>query len=287
MYSKSTYWAKTHSILFVGLVLLIAGCGIIEKRILYSPKSSCQFWDSPIACETSGLEFQDVFFCSDDGIQLHGWFVAPAETKPRHCVLFSHGRTGNISSFKTQLLDFARTHQVAVFAYDYRGFGKSQGEPSEAGLYLDADAASNWLCNHSNLEPTEIVVMGRSLGAAVAIDLVNKDGAKALIVESGFTSFADIVQHHSRGLLSGKRCESKYDSESKIGSYQGPILISHGVDDKLIPCYQGVKLAEAATSKTTQFVKVAGGHKPQPNPKYQQQLNDFFSYLSSRDCTTN
>lgn len=226
-----------------------------------------------------GLEFQDVYFCSEDGVRLHGWFVVPAETEPQHCVLFSHGRAGNISSLKAPLLEFARTHQVAVFAYDYRGYGKSQGKPSEDGLYRDAVAASNWLCERMDLKPSEIVVMGRSLGAAVAIDLVSKDGAKALIVECGFTSFADIVQYHSRGLLSGKRCEAKYDSKSKIGSYQGPIWISHGIDDRLIPFSQGVQLAEAATSEATHFVQIAGGHESQSTPEYDHQLDDFFESL--------
>ena len=268
----------------VCLILLVSGCGIIEKRILYSPKSSSEFWDYPTACETNGLDFQDVFFCSEDGVRLHGWFVAPTETAPQHCILFSHGRTGNISSFKTQLLEFVRTHQVAVFAYDYRGYGKSQGRPSEDGLYLDADAASDWLCDRVDLQPSEIIVMGRSLGAAVAIDLASKDGAKALIVESGFTSLADVVRRHSRGLLSGKRLKAKYDSHDKIGCYQGPILISHGIDDRLIPFHHGVKLAEAATSKTTYFVQVAGGHKPQPSPEYDQQLSDFFNHLTDNGC---
>ena len=286
MNRQSTYRANAYSSLLVCLVLLIAGCGAIEKRILYRPKPSCKLWDTPAACETNGLEFQDVFFCSEDGVRLHGWYVAPAETAPQHYVLFSHGRSGNISSFKTQLLEFVRAHQVAVFAYDYRGYGKSQGKPSEPGLYLDADAASNWLCEHAGLAPSEIIIMGRSLGAAVAIDLASKEGAKALIVESGFTSLADVVEHHSRGLLSGKRLESKYDSLSKIRCFQSPILISHGIDDKLIPFCQGVRLAEATTSETTNFVKVAGGHKPQPSPKYAQQLEAFFNCLTTDDSIT-
>ena len=284
MYPKSTIWAKTNSCLLVCIILLTTGCGIIEKRILYRPKSSCRFWDYPATCETNGLDFQELFFYTEDGVRLSGWYVAPTDTPPQNYVLFSHGRSGNISSFKSQLLEFVRTHQVAVFAYDYRGYGKSQGQPSEAGLYLDADAASDWLCKHANLQPSDIVVMGRSLGAAVAIELACKDGAKALVVESGFTSFADIVQYHSRGLLTCKCCESKYDSQNKIGSYQGSIWISHGIDDKLVPYCQGVRLAEAATSQSTHFVQVAGGHKSQQSPEYDRQLSAFFHGLS--DCDT-
>ena len=281
MHPKTNSWAKTNCSLLICLVLLISGCGIIEKRILYRPKSSCRFWDSPVACETNGLEIKDVFFCSEDGKRLHGWYVMPTETAPQHYILFSHGRSGNITSFKTQLLEFVRAHQVAVFVYDYRGYGKSQGRPSECGLYLDADAASNWLCEHENLTPSEIIVMGRSLGAAVAIDLAKRNGAKALIIESGFTSFADIVQHHSRGLLSGKCLESKFDSSQKIGSYQGPIWISHGTEDKLIPYCHGVHLAAAATSETVHFVQVVGGHKQPTTPEYEQQLDEFFDYLTT------
>ena len=251
-----------------------------------SPQVKLPFLGLPSRVRNKRTRTSERFLCTEDGVRLHGWYVAPTETAPQHCVLFSHGRSGNISSFKTQLLKFSRTHQVAVFAYDYRGYGKSQGKPSENGLYLDADAASDWLCEHKNLEPAEIIVMGRSLGAAVAIELARKDGAKALIVESGFTSFPDVVQYHSHGLLSGKCSESKYDSRSKIGSYLGPIWISHGVDDKLVPCHQGLQLAEAATSQDTHFVRVAGGHKSKPSLEYDQQLSAFFDSLPHKPPST-
>ena len=180
---------------------------------------------------------------------------------------------------KNSCFKFVRTHQIAVFAYDYRGYGKSQGEPSEQGLYLDADAASDWLCNRGNLQPSEIIVMGRSLGGAVAVDLASRNGANALVVESSFTSFPDIFREKTCGLLSGKRLKAKFDSRSKIGCYQGPILISHGVKDRLIPFHHGVELAEATTSDKAEFIKLPGGHRTPRSCKYEKQLEGFLSSL--------
>ena len=259
--------------------LFVSGCGIVEQKILYAPK--------PFAGSThlsfeqmSGVHIEDASFQSADGTQLHGWFVAPVGSVPRQVVLFSHGRAGNITSFDAELTEFVRRHQVAVLAYDYRGYGKSGGRPSESGLYQDAHAARQWLTSRTGQPAEEIVLMGRSLGAAVAIELASKSDAKALIVECGFTSFPNVVQHHTRNVLTGKRFKSKYHSVEKIAHFSGPVFVSHGRNDKLIPFEHGVQLASAAIgAERVDFVEVEGDHDMPANDSYVKQLDDFFESL--------
>lgn len=257
-----------------------SGCGALEHRIVFNPHSASKYWCQPHSDELAGLCFEDVRFASQDGTRLHGWFVQPADQPPQNVVLFAHGRSGNVSEFKDRLLEFVRRHDVAVLLFDYRGYGKSEGVPSEAGLYADGVAARDWLSQRTGFPPSEIVIMGRSLGVAVAVDVATRDGAKALIVENGFTSAADVLRHHSRNLLTGKRLHVCFDSENKIGKFTGPVFVSHGQRDKAIPYSQGVRLANLAKSATRiQFVKNPGGHLTPPTAEYELTLSEFFKSL--------
>ena len=261
--------------------LLSTGCGWVERKILYAPK--------PFPCPThltcdqvKGVHVENACFEACDGTRLHGWYVEPNTTAPKHIILFSHGRSGNVTSFDTELMEFVRRHEVAVLAYDYRGYGKSEGQPSECGLYQDARAARDWLVNRTDRPAEEIILMGRSLGAAVAIELAADDQAKALIVESGFTSFPDIIQHHTRNLLTGKRFESRYNSVEKIVGFSGPVLVSHSKDDRLIPFEHGARLAGAAIcAERINFVELAGEHDAPISPEYTEQFDAFLATLPS------
>ncbi len=267
----------------------------IEKRVLFKPQPMSRNWDQPLVSELTGLIFEDVSFVSLDGTKLHGWFIEPAteveanpnlvvhsktEPSPQNVILFTHGRGSNVSQHKAKLLEFVRRNQVSIFAFDYRGYGKSDGTPSEAGLYQDTEAARDWLAKRKNIPPQEVILMGRSLGAAMAIDLAARDCAKALIVEAGFTSVADVLRYHSRKLLTGRRLNFEFNSREKIGSYTGPVLISHGKDDKAIPFVHGKQLAEAAKSASSvKFVELEGGHLTPPSEEYKTTLSQFLEQL--------
>ncbi len=267
-------------VLLALMLILSSGCAVVEQRVIYGPNRYLQSWEQPTSSETAGLEIEEVQFNSLDGTRLYGWFVQPKHTQPDNVILFAHGRSENVSSLKNRLFEFVKRHQVAVLVFDYRGYGKSDGRPSEEGLYIDVTAARDWLAHRTGIHSSEVILMGRSLGAAVAIDIAARDGAKALIIESGFTSLPDVVRHHTRNLVAGRIFQARFDSQRKIGNYAGPVFISHGKSDKVIPEAHGIRLAQAATNASSvQFVEVEGGHTTPPSEKYKKTLDEFLKRL--------
>lgn len=272
----------------LSLVLLgtlsATGCRAIEQRIVFNPYVYPEKWSDPDADELAGLCFEDVCFESLDGTRLHGWFVRPEGNVSGNPVLFAHGRAGHVSSHKDKLLTFVRRTQTNVFLFDYRGFGKSGGYPTEDGLYLDVAAARDWLARRADVDPCEVVLIGRSLGAAAVIDLAAREGGKAVIIQSSFTSTPDVVKHHSHGILNGSRMMTCFNSECKIGAYTGPVFISHSRDDKALPFSHGVRLAEAATQASrVWFMELKGGHSAPPSDEYYVVLADFLDSLNNSD----
>lgn len=279
--NKLSFWRQRCAIvLLLGCTLTASGCRAIEHRIVFNPYVYPESWCEPTPEELCGLDFEDVHFESLDGTQLHGWLIWPKGQFSRNPIMFAHGRTGHVSSHKQRLIEFVHTTQSTVFLFDYRGFGKSEGCPTECGLYQDVAAARNWLAHRAGIERSEVVLMGRSLGAAAVIDLASREGAKALIVQSSFTSSPDVLKHHTFGILHGSRLETCFDSVGKIGNYQGPILISHSCQDKALPYSHGVRLADAAINASrVLFMKLQGGHCDPPSEDYYVVLAEFLDSL--------
>ena len=282
MDGDSTFFSLQRKYLLLCLLFLATtGCRTLERKFLYSPPKYPQKWAQPTNSDLAGLSFQNVCFHSSDGTKLNGWLMQPNCCDSSNAILFMHGRGANVGSLQNDLIKFVRMHQVPVFVFDYRGFGKSEGQPDETGLYQDATAARDWLAQHTGLAANDIIIMGRSLGVPVAVDLAARDGAKALILENGLTSIPDVVCDHTHGLISGERIiAAKFNSKCKIGRYSGPVFISHGKADKTIPFSHGVKLATSATSAShVHFMELDGGHQtPQPE-FYHASLQDFLKSL--------
>jgi fermentation-respiration switch protein FrsA (DUF1100 family) len=135
---------------------------------------------------------------------------------------------------------------ASVLVFDYRGYGKSEGTPSEAGLLADARAARRWLAARTGVAERDIVVVGKSLGGGVAVDLAAKDGARALILESTFPSLPEVAAHHVPWLPTHWLMNTRLNSVAQIGNYHGPLLQSHGDADRTIPYEMGRKLFDAA-----------------------------------------
>ena len=203
-----------------------------EKRIAATPEN----W---------GLDFENVYFTTADGVRLHGWFV-PGQSEVTW--LWFHGNAGNISH-RLENLSLLRDHLgVSVFLFDYRGYGRSDGRVSEEGTYRDAEAALSYLWSHRDVDPEKIVLFGRSLGCAVAVDLASRHQAYALILESPFTSISDMAKRAIPLLPIGVLLRTKYDTLSKIGGIAGPLLILHGGQDEVVPIELGLQRLQKATS---------------------------------------
>ncbi len=226
------------------------------------------------------LTIEEAWFQSDDGPKLHGWYVD--HPQPRGVALFCHGNAGNVTVLADSLRILNERHRLAVMTFDYRGYGRSAGKPSEAGILEDARAARRWLAERTGTSETDIILMGQSLGGAVAIDLAARDGARALILASTFTSLPDVGASHMPWLLPRWNMTMRMDSLAKIRQYAGPVLISHGDADEVIPFAQGLRLYEAAPGPK-RFFRVEGGKHNDPRPEeYRTAFEDFLNLVDAR-----
>jgi uncharacterized protein len=201
----------------------------------------------------TGLSFEDARFQAGDGTNLHGWYV-PHE-KPIATILFCHGNAGNVTHRAYIMEGLHNYIGASVLVFDYRGYGRSEGKPSENGVLADARAARAWLAKRENIPEKDIVVMGESLGGAVAVDLAAKDGAKGLVLISTFTSAPDMAAHYYPIFPVRLLMRTKLDSLGKIANYKGPLLQMHGRADTIVPFKLGRRLFDAA-NEPKQFLEV-------------------------------
>jgi len=268
-------WRILRLPLIACLVLLVLLMIFEETFIFYPMKYPAGTW------KVEGLELEDVWFEAEDGTKLHGWYV-PHEN-PRALVLYCHGNAGNITHRADILRALHDRVGVSVLIFDYRGYGRSEGKPDEQGVLADTRAARAWLARRELIpegeEAETIVLMGRSLGAAVAVDLAATDGARALVLESTFTSIPDMAGHVFPWLPVRPLVRTKLDSLEKIGDYHGPLLQSHGDADSIIPFKLGQRLFEAA-NEPKHFITLQGfDHNDFQPSTYYDQLTDFIDQL--------
>lgn len=224
-----------------------------------------------------GLTFEDAWFDAADGTHLHGWFC-PHE-KPQAVALFLHGNAGNLTHVAGSLQVLHDRHRLAVMSLDYRGYGRSEGIPNEAGVMQDARAARAWLAKRTGVAEKDIVLLGQSLGGGVAVDLAAKDDCRGLVLASTFTSMTDAAAHHVPYVPTRLLMSNRYDSIRKIKDYRGPLLMVHGDRDRVVPYSQGKKLFEAA-NEPKRFITATGGDHNDPLPEeYRVALEKFLREL--------
>jgi fermentation-respiration switch protein FrsA (DUF1100 family) len=242
---------KWRAVALAGALGLLAGCEDgVERYLLYFPTRAL---DATPA--TYGLPFEEVWFQAADGVRLHGWFV-PARGA-RATLLWLHGNAGNIGHRVHNLRLFHDALGVHVFLFDYRGYGLSEGEPSEAGLLKDAEAAWRLLQARPDVDPRGVVLFGRSLGAAVAAELATRVEPAALILETPFTTLLDMGRHHYWFLPVRWLVRSRYDTLGAIRRVRVPVLVLHGDADEIVPFDMGEQVF-AAASEPKAFYRIPG-----------------------------
>jgi hypothetical protein len=224
----------------------------VESFFIYFPQSQFDF--SP---EEFRLQYREAFFNTEDGERLHGWFF-PAE-KDSPVILHSHGNAGNISHRLDLVQPFLR-RGLSVFLFDYRGFGKSSGRPSETGLYQDGLAAWSYLVEKERIASENIVLHGHSIGAAVAIEVALQKKVRGLVIESAFTSTKEMAKTMALFALLSPIFPSHYNNLGKIPRVSAPKLIVHGQRDEIVPFAMGLKLFEAATDPKFFYPVKDAGH---------------------------
>jgi hypothetical protein len=280
---------------------------VLERSFIYFPER--ELIGNPAEF---GLAFDDAYFTTSDGGRLHGWFVPGTggsveqrnigtELRSEAVPLFQgsnvpaahggltwlwfHGNAGNISDRLENLHLLHEELGVSVFIFDYRGYGRSEGSPSEQGTYRDAEAALAYLLTRPDVDPERIVYFGRSLGSAVAVELATHRPPFALILESPFTSMADLVRHHYRFLPATGLIRTKYDSLSKTAKVHAPLLVLHGDQDDIVPFESGRKLFEAASEPKRFYAIQSAGHNDTyivGGREYFRALREFVEDLEGR-----
>jgi uncharacterized protein len=238
-----------------------------EDNFIYFPaKYPDGFWNVQEACARDGEvipRIEDCRLLTADGVTLHAWYCTPhrcksgagQRVKAEMVLLWFHGNAGNLSHRYDMIREMMEL-PVDVLIVDYRGYGKSEGKPSEEGLYLDARAAWDYLVNERQVSADRIIILGKSLGGVPAIDLASKVEAAGLIVQSSFTSAADmaaiLMPFLPRMLL-----RTKMESIKKIADVRCPKLFIHSSADEIVPYELGRRLYEAAP-QPKQFYEVEG-----------------------------
>jgi len=258
VWRKAIYVAAS---LLVAAALFLGGGRLmleaLERQFIYFPTRERE--EAPTPRVRGAREVEEVWLPVGDGLRIHGIYARRDD--PRGTLLFFHGNAGNLYDRLGNvelLLDLG----LDVLIIDYRGYGKSDGEPSEAALYADAAAAYAYLTEGRGIAPSQMVIFGRSLGSAVAIELATRIAPAALIVESAFTSAKDLARHHY-GWLPGaliRNLSHEFDSMAKVSGLDAPKLFIHGDRDGIVPMQMGRRLFEAA-NEPKQWYPIAGaGH---------------------------
>ncbi len=239
-------------VLAVAIVVLGLGTmGCIERFFIYLPAKYPEgYWD------TKGLDFpvEDVYFQTADGVKLHGFF-SPYPGAGTTLLMF-HGNAGNITH-RLDKLRILRELEINLFIIDYRGYGRSEGSPTEQGLYQDSEAAYRYLLTREDVTPARIYIYGHSLGAAVAIYLADQGQGAGVIAEAGFSSLLDAAASIYPWLPAKYLTKERYDSLGRVPHLKAPILIIYPDKDEIIPPSQSEKLYQAA-AEPKEFLVVKG-----------------------------
>jgi fermentation-respiration switch protein FrsA (DUF1100 family) len=256
------------SLTYLAIVVLMM---LLENSLLFFPSKYPEGDWKP-----AGIKFEDVWFTAADGVKLHGWYV-PAKN-PRAVALFAHGNGGNLTDRIDVLYDL-HTLGVSTLIFDYRGYGRSEGSPNEAGIMADGRAARTALAKQAGVPESDIVLMGESLGGAVAVQLASESPARALVLQSTFSSVPEVAAFHYPWIPVKLLMHTKLDSASAIPKYHGPLLQFHGDADTIVPYRFGKKLFDAANEPKT-FVTIPGGDHNDPfTAKFQEGLDGFLKGL--------
>lgn len=243
-------WLVVIAVVLATVAVLIR---VFENRFIYFPPRYPEgFVTTP---QSFGLQVEEVWLTAEDNVRINGWFLPSTAS----VLLWFHGNAENIGMGIDRMIRFAALGS-SIFEIDYRGYGKSEGTPNEAGLYRDGEAAYRYLVEVRGFRPSDIIIYGHSLGGAVAVEIASRHECGGLIVESSFTSISDMARIMFRVPLVGFIAKSKFDSERKIANIRAPVLVIHGTRDWVIPFFMGQMLFEAAREPKAFFPVEGAGH---------------------------
>jgi fermentation-respiration switch protein FrsA (DUF1100 family) len=245
----------------------------IERPLVY-PRPSRERGD----WRPRWLRPQNVWFRAADNTKLHGWYVPNADA--RRLVVYCHGNGEHVADQANLVFRLQSQLAATVFVFDYRGYGRSRGKPGERGCVADGMAAQRWLAEREGVETEDIVVMGRSIGGGVAVQMAADQGARALVLENTFSRMTDAAAVLYPYLPVRLVMSNRYNSVSRIKHYHGPVFQCHGTADDMVPIELGRKLFEAAPTRLKKFFETRNGrHNDSLPPAYYTALAQFLDQV--------
>jgi fermentation-respiration switch protein FrsA (DUF1100 family) len=241
----------------------------LESSLLFHPVKATEGWIKPPA----SLHVEDVWLRSTDGTPIHAWWL-PSQGS-QGAILFCHGNAGNLSYWTPVTETVSSTLSQSILIFDYPGYGRSGGKPSEAGCYAAADAVYDWLVQKQHISPEQIILFGESLGGGVATDLAVRRPHRALILVKTFTSIPDMARKGVLTSASAALVKNQFDNLAKIGRCAPPIFIAHGDHDRIIPLSQGQELFESAPRPKQFFLLKGCDHNDPYPPEFFAALRKF------------
>lgn len=230
--------------LFVGSLWLLVRW--MQPRMAFFPTRGVQ--ETP---ESAGLPYVDLRISTADGVTLHGWWIE--HPSPRGEVIYWHGNGGNLSLWLDVYADIRR-RGFSVLAVDYRGYGASDGRPSEQGIYRDADATITHFTRHLRRGGVPTIYWGRSLGSVVAAHAAATVAPDALILESAFPDARSVLAGSPLLTALSVFATYRFATSEYLERYRGPLLVIHPDSDSIIPFAGGQRVFEAAPSAPKTFV---------------------------------
>ena len=241
------FWATG---IFAVFVIGWAIRGRLVDRMIFYPSAGAD-----ILPEQLGLLAEEVYLDTEDGVRIHAFYLpAPHATR---ALIFLHGNAGNASHRLPNAASLVKLG-CHVLLLEYRGYGLSDGRASESGVYADARAGLAYLVEKQGFPPNRVIIFGRSLGGAVAVDLAQDRELAGVILESTFSSAADIARSIG-GSIYAAIAGDRFDSEKKIARLKAPLLFFHGDRDEIVEYALGRRLFDAAPSpKIFETIEGAG-----------------------------
>jgi uncharacterized protein len=262
--------------LFGGLLVyavLLASLYWNQANLVYFPTREVSVTPGQI-----GLDYQDVELLSEEGVLIRGWYLP--HPNPSATLLFLHGNAGNIGH-RLDTLELFHRLGLAVLIIDYRGYGESGGEPSEVGIYRDAEAAWRYLTIDRGIESSRLILFGRSFGGAIAAYLASRHPHKALVLESTFTSLPEVAGDHFSWAPVKWLSRERYDTRGRMADIAGPVMVLHSPDDEVVPFRHG-EILYALVQGEKRMVTLSGDHNngvKQNRARYYEAWKSFLLSL--------
>jgi len=257
--------------ILLSLVLFTTGC---VQEAVYHPARTLR--STPADAQ---LEYEDIPIETADGLMISGWWVPAAD--PEGTVLFCHGNAGNIGD-RVDTLQIINTLGLNVLIFDYRGYGSSDGSPTENGTYLDAEAAWDYLVAKKKIAPQQIILWGRSLGGAVAARTAASHRPGLVIIESAFTSLKDLADDLFVWVPSWLLTNYAYETACYLRDLDVPVLVIHSRDDDIIPFHHGKQLYGSIKGPKA-FLELQGSHNRgfiDSRAIYAPSIGDFITHYT-------